>query len=477
MSLRSRLTLLTAVAFACSLVVMVVFVPRLVRGYLMDRLDEDLAGSADRAGRVLQFEGDPPGGGPARPTGAIAYAELRSLDGHLEDSAFVDEEYDDVSPPKLPNVINESKKPFTVSSVDGDSHWRVEVFTAVRRTDGAEVGYLVVALSTSQVDETTSSVVRIVWIAAGIVLVVLIGAAWLLVGWGLRPLRKMERSAAAITGAPDLSRRVDHPSERTELGKLGTTINGMLSRLQTSFTEQQATQTRLRRFASDASHELRTPLTSIRGYAELYRRGGDSQEQVQRSMERIEHEAERMGHLVEDLLLLARSDEQLPMEEEPVDLRALVEGLVADARVVDPDRPISVDAVPCTVVGDRHRLSQAIANVLANARVHTPTGTPIDVTVRVRPGHPHNGELPPPVSADGTQAVVTIADRGPGLAPDDLDKVFDRFYRTDLSRSRERGGSGLGLAITAAIVRGHGGEVAARPTPGGGATFEIVLPA
>ena len=324
----------------------------------------------------------------------------------------------------------------------------------------------------SEVDATTSSVARIVWLTSGIALVVLTFVAWLVTGLGLRPLRRMERSAASITDAADLGQRVEHPSAHTEIGKLGETINDMLGRLEASFSEQQATEARLRRFAADASHELRTPLTSIRGYAELYRRGGNHPEQVDRSMDRIEHEAQRMGNLVDDLLLLARADADLPLDHQPVDLRTVVEGLASDARVVDAARTIVVTAEPCTVLGDRDRLTQAVANVISNARLHTPEGSPIEIGVRV---------VPPPLDGAGEEATsrraeVTVIDHGQGLSPDQLEKVFERFYRADKARTRERGGSGLGLSITASIIEAHGGTVAARHTPGGGATFVLSIP-
>jgi two-component system, OmpR family, sensor kinase len=479
MSLRGRLTLLTALIFAACLVIVAVAVPRLVRNSLMDRLDGDIADTSPIAAQALGDIGlsRGPGGTGRSPLSNSAYAEAREANGAVIKARFLDPYSDDRSPPDLPAILDaDASEPFTVTSVTGEdpSKWRVAVYpititSIIGRSE--RDGLLVVALPTSEVDATTNSVVKIVWITSGISVAVLLLIAWLVVGLGLRPLRRMERSAASITDAADLGERVEHPPERTELGRLGSTINGMLGRLETSFADQQATEARLRRFAADASHELRTPLTSIRGYAELYRRGGDDPDQVRRSMGRIEHEAERMGNLVDDLLLLARADAELPLEHQPFDLRAVVEGLAADARVVDPDRAITVDADPCTVVGDRHRLTQAVANVLTNARVHTPAGTPIELVLRV---------LPPPLlapgePASGPRAELTVVDHGTGLPPEQLDKVFERFYRADAARTRERGGSGLGLSITAAIIGAHGGDVAVKPTPGGGATFILTF--
>jgi two-component system OmpR family sensor kinase len=482
MSLRSRLTLLTALIFAACLVVLAVFVPRLVRNSLTDRLDGDIANSKWLAAAAFNDIGVPGGGagGPRSVLSSAAYAEVRDNKGLLISSEFLDAHDDDRSAPDLALALDApTGHAFTVRSEDGTNpaKWRVVVYPVTLRTVDAagattSQGMLVVALPTSEIDATTNSVSRIVWITSGISLAVLAIVSWLVAGLGLRPLRRMERSAATISDAADLGQRVEHPSNRTELGKLGETINDMLGRLETSFSEQQATEDRLRRFAADASHELRTPLTSIRGYAELYRRGGNEPEQVQRSMGRIEHEAERMGNLVDDLLLLARADAELPLEQHPVELDRVVEGLAADTRAVDPTRAITVTAEPCTVVGDRDRLTQAVANVVANARIHTPAGSPIEIGVRL---------LPPPLPAPGSiaaspRAVVTVVDHGPGLSPEQLEKVFERFYRADAARTRERGGSGLGLSITAAIVEAHGGEVSATATPGGGATFVLSIP-
>lgn len=485
MSLRGRLTLLTAAIFAACLVIVAVAVPRLVHNSLMERLDGDVADTrqvaADALGDNIGFPGGP-GRDRRSPLSNAAYAELYETDGTLIKAQFLDDRTDADSRPDLPGDLPAADgEPFTVPSVSGadPASWRVAVYPIIietRAIGGTVVdqrdAILVVALPTSEVVATTTSVERIVWITSAVSVAALLLLAWLFVGLGLRPLRRMERSAASITDAADLGQRVDHPPANTELGRLGSTINGMLGRLEASFSEQQATEARLRRFAADASHELRTPLTSIRGYAELYRRGGDDAEQVSRSMSRIEHEAARMGSLVDDLLLLARADADLPLDRQPVDLRAIVEGLAADARVVAPDRTISVDAEACTVTGDRHRLTQAVANVLTNARVHTPAGSPIELALRVLPP-----PLPGPDGAPGApRAEVVVTDHGAGLEPDQLARVFERFYRVDTARTRERGGSGLGLSITAAIVAAHGGSATARATPGGGATFVLTLP-
>jgi two-component system, OmpR family, sensor kinase len=277
---------------------------------------------------------------------------------------------------------------------------------------------------------------------------------------GLRPLREMEQTAGAIA-AGDLSRRVERADDRTEVGRLGLALNTMLTQIETAFKVREASERKLRRFVADASHELRTPLAAVRAYAELFTRGAaDRPDDLARSMQGITRESERMSLLVEDLLLLARLDEGRPLETEPVQLDEVVAEAVETATTLDPDRPIAFDAEPTPVVGDRERLRQIVDNLLANVRSHTPAASP----VRVR------------VGADDGHAIVEVADSGPGFADRDGDRVFERFYRTDASRSRASGGVGLGLSIVAAVAEAHGGAVSARSAPGGGATFTIVLP-
>ena len=278
---------------------------------------------------------------------------------------------------------------------------------------------------------------------------------------GLRPLETMGTTAGAIA-AGDLSRRVEPADDSTEIGKLGTSLNAMLSQIEAAFDERRASEERLRRFVGDASHELRTPITSIRGYAELFRRGASTRpDDLARSMSRIEAEAERMGVLVDDLLLLARLDQGRPLERKPVDLQSVVTDAVDAARAIDPERVLDADLDgPATVVGDAGRLRQVIDNLLENARVHTPTGTPTHVTLR---------------TADDGGALLTIADEGPGMDPEVASKAFERFYRGDPARARSTGGAGLGLAIVAAIVESHGGSVQVRDADAG-TTVEVRFP-
>jgi two-component system OmpR family sensor kinase len=292
---------------------------------------------------------------------------------------------------------------------------------------------------------------------------------------------EVEHTAAAIAGG-DLSRRIPERPSSTEVGRLTRSLNGMLSQIESAFRAREASEARTRRFAADASHELRTPLASIRGFAELYRQGAVPPDEVPRTMGRIEDEARRMGSLVEDLLLLARLDEQRPTRSDPVDLAVIAGDAVHDARGLDPGRTVSLvglrpdgGPVPALVRGDEDRLRQVVANLVANAVRHTPAGTPIEVAVGVETGSADGAP-----GADGASrvAVLEVRDHGAGLAPEQASRVFERFYRVDASRQRGRGGgSGLGLSIVAAVVAAHRGTVQVTQTPGGGATFRVQLPA
>jgi two-component system OmpR family sensor kinase len=302
---------------------------------------------------------------------------------------------------------------------------------------------------------------------------VLAAAGYGLVRNSLRPLTEVEHTARAIA-AGDLSQRVPEGSERTEVGRLSAALNGMLARIESSFRAQQASEAqarasedRMRRFVADASHELRTPLTSIRGFAELYRQGAvRSPEDTRRLMQRIESEGARMGLLVEDLLQLARLDQQRPLTIVPVDLAEIAGDAVHDARAVQPERPISLHLdesltdVP-VVLGDEARLRQVVGNLVTNALTHTPETAKVTVTVAE--------------DADPDVLVIRVADEGPGMATADAERVFERFYRADTSRTREAGGTGLGLAIVASLVAAHGGTVDLWTAPGEGAVFTVRL--
>ncbi|MFE3026965.1 sensor histidine kinase [Nocardia tengchongensis] len=314
---------------------------------------------------------------------------------------------------------------------------------------------------------------------AGLVLVLAGVAAWL-VRVGLRPLSRIEHTAEAIA-AGDLDRRVHYTDDHTEVGRLGSAFNVMLERLSTTMGRLGESESRMRLFVADASHELRTPLTSIRGYAELYRMGGAANPaEVATMMRRIEGEAARMGLLVDDLLLLARLDEQRPLDPTEVDLSALAGDVVRDALARQPERTVRlhISDVPVHVVADEHRLRQVLTNLVGNGLLHTPATAEIDVRVGT-------GAVPAPagvVAAAGAElpvggpaVIAEVSDTGPGIPLEQAGKVFDRFYRIDESRSRA-GGSGLGLAIVAAVLAAHGARIELLTEPGTGARFRIVFP-
>jgi two-component system OmpR family sensor kinase len=331
----------------------------------------------------------------------------------------------------------------------------------IGRGNQTEPGLLVVAIPLTEVESTLSRLRLTEGIVSGIVLLGLGFLSYWLVRRGLRPLEEIGVTAGAIA-AGDLTRRVEPTDDRTEIGRLGLALNEMLAQIEVAFEERKASEARLRRFVADASHELRTPLTSIRGYAELFRRGAESRpKDLAKSMERIEAEASRMGVLVDDLLLLARLDQGRPLEREEVDLARIAADAAESARAIEPERPITLafDG-PAIVMGDEGRLRQVVDNLLDNTRVHTPKGTPVRLTI----------------SQGDDWVVLSVADGGPGLSSDVVPRVFERFYRGDPTRSRGTGGAGLGLSIVSAIVESHGGEVGASSN-GAGATFEVRLPA
>jgi two-component system OmpR family sensor kinase len=361
--------------------------------------------------------------------------------------------------------------PFSVPAVGGDEPgWRA-LLTPLPGGKGS----LMVAVSLNEVDITVSRLGRIL-LAVGLTVLTLVAVlAYAIVRTSLRPLREVEATARAIA-AGDLSRRVPEHPRRTELGQVSAAVNVMLSQIETSVREREGSaaaartsEERMRRFVTDASHELRTPLTSIRGFAELYRQGAAGPEQVPNLMRRIEDEATRMGLLVEDLLLLARLDQQRPLERVPVDLVTVATDAVHAARAADPDRLIEVGVLngddPPGVIGDEGRLRQIADNLVSNACTHTPPGTPVRVGVGAETS---NGR---------SWAVLEVADSGPGLSAEESARVFERFYRTDASRARRTGGTGLGLSIVAALVAAHGGDVTVDSSPGRGATFRVRLPA
>jgi two-component system, OmpR family, sensor kinase len=446
-------------------------------GYLVGRLDDQLQlvarGSAGAG--PPGFDGRGPGHrGPPSPY----LVQYRLADGRLDEQ---DENPLEQGrpPPRVPDdpawFEANAGETTTVPAAGGGGRWRVAV---APRRDGSG-GSVVVAASLDGIDATIRQLRLIDLGVSLIVLAALAGVGAAIVRASLRPLVEIEQTARAIA-AGDLTRRVPERDPGTEVGRLGRALNTMLAQIESAFGARAASEAsarrsedRMRRFVADASHELRTPLTTIRGFAELYRQGAARDPaELDRLMWRIEDQAARMGLLVEDLLLLARLDTERPLDRQPVDLLALAAEAVNDARAVAPDRRIEVvlggddgdhDGV-LVVLGDDRRLRQVLANLVDNALTHTPAGSPIEVRVGTstldgRPG-----------------AAFEVVDHGPGLAPEQAERVFERFYRADPARSPADGGSGLGLSIVAALVAVHGGTVAVDSVPGRGARFRVVLP-
>ncbi|MDQ0261300.1 cell wall metabolism sensor histidine kinase WalK [Sinomonas atrocyanea] len=353
----------------------------------------------------------------------------------------------------------------TVNSVD----WRYTAIP-VRIVASNTPATIVIALPLTEVEDAIQHTLGLT-AGVGIVTLALVFAiATWTVTRAFRPLRRVEKTAAAIA-AGDLSQRVDEEAPGTELGRLSTSLNAMLAHIEVAFQARMASEARMRRFISDASHELRTPLVTIRGFSELYRHGAlATQEDVATAMGRIESEAKRMGTMVEDLLTLARLDEQRPLTLKPLDLLPIGHDAVVDMRATAPDRTVrlvgldSGSPAPAPTLGDEARIRQVVGNIVGNALQYTPPGSPLEVAVGTRGAGPH------PV------AVLELRDHGPGIGEKDAAKIFERFYRADSSRTRDTGGTGLGLAIVAAIVGSHHGTVRHHDTPGGGSTFVIEMP-
>ena len=469
MTLRLRLLLALVGLVAAALLVADAATYFSLRSVLVDRVDQQLREARTPVGFDLaadaQLPDVQPGGDTRRarqlPPGT--YGELRDAEG--ETLAAVTYSYSDVEQPTpalpapLPGAAYAGITLFTTGSSAGESvRFRVLVqgFPDIERV-------FIVAVPLTDVQQTLSRLLLIELLVTVLALAGLGTLSWWLVKRELRPLEAMATTAGVIA-AGDLSRRVEPAEPRTEVGRLGLALNRMLEQIEQAFEERRRSEEKLRRFVADASHELRTPLTSVRGYAEVFRRGArDDPEDLETAMRRIEDESRRMGVMVDELLLLARLGEGRTPERAPVDLARVVADCVGDAGLAAPERAadLSLESPESLLVtGDDAQLRQVAANLVGNAVQHTPEGTPI----RVR------------LALEGGQARLSVADEGPGLAPEHAARVFEPFYRADPSRARETGGAGLGLAIVAAIVADHGGTVAVESVEGEGATFTVRLP-
>ncbi|MHB1444577.1 MAG: sensor histidine kinase [Acidimicrobiales bacterium] len=476
-TLRWRLLALLGVLLLCGLGVSGMVTYRALNSYLVQREDLQLNSFARAAARDLIGTGAFGGYGPRigfGTGGGEPFVEALNQSRAVVASSPASAGATVLPAPKLPthlpswpsteaatDPVGDAAFLTVPSSGPGQAPYRVRVSPLSSGPLEVPGDTLIVATPLTDVEATLHAMV---WtelgVTAGVLILALLAGLWL-VRRSLRPLDEMTDTAGEIA-AGQLDRRVPVEGDRTEVGRLGLALNGMLGRIEGAFAEKEASEARLRRFVGDASHELRTPLTSIRGYAELFRRGADRRpEDLAKVMHRIEEEATRMGLLVDDLLLLARLDQGRPLEDDQIDLCTLVDDAVDAARVVEPDRAIDTElAGPLLIRGDRNRLRQVIDNLLGNVRMHTPAGAP----ARVR------------LFREAGSAVLEVEDSGPGLDPDAAGKVFERFYRADAARTHENGGAGLGLSIVHAIVTAHRGSVSASNRAQGGAVFRVVIP-
>ena len=470
LSLRTQLVLVTSVLIALAIAVTSLVAISALRAQMVHQLDEEMKASSSSLVSSV-------GTSQTRQDGAVGSYRVYVLDQHgnvLHSIAGADQQAE--NEPVLTGWDSEKVKKYhetgtTVNSRTGSNDWRIMPISLESSTNG-QASSMVIALPLKQTNQVVA-LVGVLTFAFGLAtLAAAIAMTWVIVTRTFEPLARVEQTAAKIA-AGDLSQRIEDYNPSNEIGNLAISLNTMLAQIESSFNAQAKSEAKMRRFVGDASHELRTPLVSIRGYSELYRQGAlPNDEAVATAMGRIESDSKRMGQLVEDLLTLARIDERRESKLAPFDLFHLAVDASNDAYATSPDREVSLvgltdDVAPTSapVIGDESRIRQVVANLLTNAMRYTPAGTPLEIAVGVRedvPGYP--------------LSVIEVRDHGPGIHGEDRERVFERFYRTDTSRSRETGGTGLGLSIVAAILEQHDGSVHIEETSGGGATFVISLP-
>lgn len=462
-----------------------------LRHFLLSRLDQQLSDAAAAVARSTRGDGGRPGGpgpGGADPgsiradVGPDLFVEILDSSGTVV--ATVVSASPKAGPPDLSSkaaalssvrrIMPDPSPPAAIGAnprKGPPALGPIETLNAPNEKGGSErialiaqpggSGVIVVAGSFRPLAQTIHRLLLIeLGVGAGVVTItLLLGLA--LAQQATQPLEEIAQTADAIAGG-ELERRVPDADPRSEVGRVGIAINSMLNEIQSAFARRDATETRLRRFVADASHELSTPLTSIRGYAELFRRGlADHPDDLATAMSRIESEGARMGGLVDDLLLLASYDNGRPLRRDPVDLAQVVADAGVDLVVTCPDRTVTVETSgPLIVLAEENSLRQVAANLASNARRHTPAGTPITLRTRV----------------DGAFGLMEVADAGPGLTSDAATRVFDRFYRVDKARARSDGGAGLGLSIVATITEALDGKVSLETSPGHGAIFRVAIP-
>lgn len=466
-SLRNRLTIGVLVLSAIGFIGAGVGSQALLRNYLIHQVDDQLlsvvGGTADRLDRAgIERDNDQDGDRPTRaatplnrvPT-SISVTVLDpfgnmigDIGGDLNSNKIID-----YVKGLLPGqVAAYGNKPFTIEAPGPD-------FRVATTVLPSSLGSVIVAQSLADFDRTTRQIGTVFLIIGSLVLLFIAFASRQVIKVGMRPLEKIEETAEKIA-AGDLSARLDNFEPDTEVGRLSTSLNTMLSRIEEAFDARMQSEDKLRRFVADASHELRTPLTAIRGFAELHRQGAVPEgEKTNELIARIEKESMRMGYLVEDLLMLARMDQSRELVISDVNLSELVQEAVTSAQAAGPDHTITTNISPSVATkGDADKIYQVVTNLLANARAHTPAGTTITVST----------------FTDGKDSFVTVADSGPGLSAEDQARIFERFYRVDASRQRNsKDGSGLGLSIVDAVMRAHGGDVTVASELGKGAAFTL----
>jgi two-component system, OmpR family, sensor kinase len=458
-SLRTRLVFGVVLVAAVGLLAVNVVAALFLKSYLINQVDKDLV-NVSHARTVDQLQSQACGPGPYVVTQVPTSGTMTTLcTGTLASG---------LPGPKLSGYTSAQlqamgSRPFQTSALAPGPPYRSLTVGTYGNAPGQVLGVVVLSASLkSELQTLHKFEFTLMLVSLGVL--ILIGViAQLVVRFGLKPLGKVEETAGAIA-AGDLSQRVPEAPETTEVGKLAASLNTMLGQIESAFAEREDSDRRLRQFVADASHELRTPLTSIRGYAELMRRGAlpDPDAQV-RAIDRIESESTRMGALVDDMLLLARLDQHRPLNREPVELVDIVIDTVGDAHVRDSERTIDLDAPRSSVrvLGDADRLRQVVANLVQNALIHTPDGTSVHVLVD---------------AADERTAEIVVKDEGQGMPPEAAARVFERFYRGDPGRTRATGGTGLGLSIVDAVVRAHGGRVRCESVEGEGTSFIVTLP-
>ena len=467
-SLRNRLILASVVLASFAIIASDFAANAALRTYLISQVDDQLINISntslnrlDRAG-IAPLEADDKNSPfkilePLRGVPTATSITLLDIDGNLigQVGGELGGKNFAVTGMKIDEVSQYKNRPFTIEGKDGQPDIR-----ALAQMLPTGMGSVIVADSLEKVDKTLSQL-RFLFLILGLIALITIAmAARWIIALGLKPLEAVEDTAEAIA-AGDLSARLPAAKPDTEVGRLTTSLNTMLARIEESFTARVESENKLRRFVADASHELRTPLTAIRGFAELHRQGAVvGEEKTKELINRIEKESVRMSSLVEDLLLLARLDQSRELAKEPVDLNTLITEAVASARAAGPNHPIEIklEASEIFVLGDSQRIHQVIANLLANARAHTPNGTEISITAM----------------QGVSETTIAVSDKGPGLSKADQDRIFERFYRADPSRVRNSGeGSGLGLSIVDAVMKAHGGYVSVKSEVGQGATFTL----